>query len=88
MSSGSRAVVVELDQVAGRVANVELHYVTGQQHERAAKRAVIAGIATLCGAEDGHEVLDGDPKVVVTRRGQVALEQVQLGVPEGQPLHG
>jgi len=47
------AVVVELDEVPGSVADVELHDVAGKVDEAVAERLVVERVAPLRGSVDG-----------------------------------
>ena len=80
------AVLVDLDEVAGRVAHVELDDVARELDEAVPERDVVERAAPLGRAVDRLEVVDGDPEVVVAGRREVALEQVQLGAAEREPL--
>ena len=79
--------VVDFDEVARRVANVELDDVAGQLDEVVPKGGLVEGVSPLGGAVDRLNVIDGDPKVMVARRLEVALEEVQLRAPKRKPLH-
>ena len=59
------AVVIDLHQVAGRVADVHLHDVAGQLDEMIAERVVVKRVAPLGRAIGRLEVGDGDPEVMV-----------------------
>jgi hypothetical protein len=79
--------MVDLDEVAGGVAEVELDDVAGQLDQAVAERPVVEGAAALGGAVDRLDVVDRDAEVVVRGRLEVLLEEVQLGAPERQPLN-
>ena len=74
--------MVDLDEVARRIAEVELHDVAGQLDEMVAECPAVERVAALGGAVDRFHVVDGDAEVVVAGRLDVALEQVQLRAPE------
>src|SRR6185437_4639975 len=82
------AVMVDLDQVAGGVAHVHLHDVAGQLDQVVSEGVAVKGAAPLGRPVDGLEVGNGDAEVVVAGGGEIALEQMQLRIPEGEPLHG
>ena len=79
-------VLVDLHEIAGGVANVELHDVARKLDQSIAEGLVIEGVPALGGAVDRLQVVDGDAEVVMTGRLEVALEEVQLGPPQGEPL--
>src|ERR1700761_8028424 len=83
------ATLVDLDQVAGRVADVELHDVARKLDQVIAKRRAIERPAAVSRPEGGLQVVHGDGEVLMARRLDVALEQMELtAVPERQPLDG
>ena len=79
--------MVDLDEVAGGVPNVELDDVAGQLDQVVAERVAVERAAPLGRPVDRLEIVDGDPQVMVTGRLDVALEQVQLRAPEREPLN-
>ena len=83
-----RAVVVDLDEVPGRVADVQLHDVAGKLDQVVAERRAVERVAALGGPVHRFEIVHGDPEVMVAGRLYVALEQVQLRAAEREPLHG
>src|SRR3954468_4563748 len=78
--------MVDLHEVAGGGAQVELYDVAGQLEQAVAERLVVGGVPALGGAVDGLDVVDGDAEVVVAGRRQVALEQMQLRASDCEPL--
>ena len=56
---------VELDEVAGRIADVELDDVARQLDEPVVEGLVVEGAATFRGPVDGLEIIDGDGEVMV-----------------------
>src|SRR5690348_2482744 len=61
-------VLIELDQVARRIADVELHDVARKQHEMVAKRRAVECSKPLRYAIDGLEVVDRYAEMVVAAR--------------------
>ena len=84
----ARRLQVLLEEVAGRVAQVELDDVAGQLDQAVAEGLVVERAPPLGGAVDGLDVVDGDADEPSPLRRQVALEEMQLRAPEGQPLDG
>ena len=81
---------VHLDEVAGRVAEIELHAAVGQLHDRVAE-GVVEDAEVLGAEEDALEVVDVEGEVLVCRRrlvGIAALEHVQLHLAHSQVLRG
>ena len=66
---------VDLDQVPGRVAHVELDEVARQLDEAVAERRVVERVMAFGGTVGGLDVVDRDREVVVAGRLEVALEQ-------------
>jgi hypothetical protein len=71
-------VVVDLDEVARRVTQVELDDAARQLDQVVAKRLVVEGSPALGGAINGFDVVDGhaDATGVSTLRGHAALERL------------
>jgi len=74
-------VVVDLDEVARRVTQVELDDAARQLDQAVAKRLVVDGRPALGRAIDGFDVVDGyaDATGVSTLRGHAALERLLPG---------
>ena len=81
------APLVDLDQVAGRVAHVELDDVARELDEPVPERPVVERPVALRRPVDLLEIVDRDPQLVVTFRRQFALEQLQLRAAQRQPLY-
>src|SRR6478735_3421160 len=56
---------VDLHEVAGRIADVELDNIARQFDEPVVERHVIEGVVALRSAVDRLEIVDGDPEMVV-----------------------
>lgn len=76
---------VELDQVAGGVAEVELYLAGRQLDELRAPR--LGALELLDDAVGLVEVVDGQADVVLRRRIALVLEEVELQVADAEPLH-
>jgi hypothetical protein len=59
-----RAVLVELDEVAGGIAHIELHDIARQLDEAVSEGGVVEGVAPLRGTVDRLQVVDGDGEMV------------------------
>ena len=70
--------MVELEQVPGRVADVELRLAAGQLGDRVAEARVIEDPERACTLVHGDHVVHGEGEVRVRRRLVRALEEVHL----------
>ena len=79
--------MIDLDEVPGGIAQVQLDDVAGQLDQVVAERPAVERVAALRRPVDGLQIVDGDPEVVMAGRPQVALEQMELRATEREPLH-
>ena len=79
--------MVELDQVPGRVADVELRLTAGQLGHRVAERRV-ENPQRARPLVDRHDVVHLEGEMGVRRRLVGPLEEVHLEVPRPEPLDG
>ena len=80
--------MVELDEVAGRVADVHLDPAVRELVHRVAEALVVERAELLHPAVDRHEVVDLEPEMGVRRRLAGPLEEVDLAVTGAQPEDG
>ncbi len=78
--------VVDLNEVAGRIANVQLHDITGQFNQMIAEGIVVKRSSPLSHAVHRLDVINGDAEVMMAGGLEIAFKQVQLRSPERQPL--
>jgi hypothetical protein len=78
---------VDIDVVAGGIADVELHQIAGKFDEVVAERVVVERASALGGLVHRLDVVDRHREVAMTGRLEIALEQVKLGATQRKPLH-